>query len=63
MPKPSPFRFFKAGPKFIRVTVTLCIRFPLSSRNVESLLHERGIDICHETVQFRKRNRDAFELV
>ncbi len=28
------------------------IRFPLSLRNVEDLLHERGIDIGHETVRF-----------
>jgi putative transposase len=28
------------------------IRFPLSLRNVEDLLAERGIDICHETVGF-----------
>ena len=28
------------------------VRFPLSLRNVEYLLHERGIDICHETVRF-----------
>lgn len=28
------------------------IRFPLSLRNVEYLLFERGIDICHETVRF-----------
>jgi len=28
------------------------IRFLLSLRNVEDLLHERGIDICHETVRF-----------
>ncbi len=27
------------------------IRFPLSLRNVEDLLSERGIDICHETVR------------
>jgi len=27
-------------------------RFPLSLRNVEDLLHERGIDIAHETVRF-----------
>ena len=25
-------------------------RYPLSLRNVEDLLFERGIDICHETV-------------
>jgi len=27
------------------------VRFPLSLRNVEDLLHERGIDISHETVR------------
>ena len=28
------------------------LRFPLSLRNVEDLLAERGIDICHEPVRF-----------
>ena len=28
------------------------VRFPLSLRNVEDILHERGIDICHETVRY-----------
>ena len=28
------------------------VRFPLSLRNVEDLLHERSIDICHETVRY-----------
>ena len=27
------------------------VRFPLSLRQVEDLLHERGIDICYETVR------------
>jgi putative transposase len=27
------------------------VRLPLSSRNVEDLLFERGIDICHEAVR------------
>ena len=29
----------------------LYVRFPLSLRNVEDLLHERGIEISHETVR------------
>ena len=29
----------------------MCVRFPLSLRNVEDLLHERGVDISHETVR------------
>jgi putative transposase len=28
------------------------VRYPLSLRNVEDLLHERGIEITHETVRF-----------
>ena len=28
------------------------VRYPLSLRNVEDLLHERGIEISHETVWF-----------
>jgi len=30
------------------------VRFPLSLRNVDDLLAERGIDICHETVRHRR---------
>jgi putative transposase len=36
----------------IRLAVMMYIRFPLSLRNVEDLLHERGIDISHEAVRF-----------
>jgi len=30
----------------------LYVRFPLSLRNVEDLLHEQGIEVSHETVRF-----------
>ena len=30
----------------------LYVRFPLSLRNVEDLLHERGIDVSHEAVRY-----------
>ena len=52
MPKHSPFRYFKTSPEIIRLAVMLYVRFPLSLRNVEDLLHERGIEISHETVRF-----------
>lgn len=52
MPRPNPFRYFKTSPEIIRLAVMLYIRFPLSLRNVEDLLHERGIEISHETVRF-----------
>ena len=48
----SPFRYCKTSPEVIRLAVMMHIRFPLSLRNVEDMLHERGIDICHETVRF-----------
>jgi putative transposase len=35
----------------IRLVVMMYVRYPLSLRNVEDLLFERGIDICHETVR------------
>ena len=52
MTKPNPFRYFKTPPEGIRLAVMLCVRNPLSERNVEYLLHERGIDISHETERF-----------
>ena len=56
MPRPkkpaSPFRYFNSSPEVIRLVVMMYVRFPLSLRNVEDLLAERGIDICHETVRF-----------
>ena len=47
----NPFRYFKTSPEVIRLAVMMYIRFPLSLREVEDMLHERGIDICHETVR------------
>ncbi|HSF90972.1 MAG TPA: IS6 family transposase [Paracoccaceae bacterium] len=52
MTQRSPIRYFKTSPEIIRLAVMLYIRFPLSLRNVEDLLHERGIDVSHETVRF-----------
>ena len=47
----SPFRYFHSAPEVIREVVMLYVRFPLSLRNVEDLLFERGFDLCHETVR------------
>jgi putative transposase len=60
MPRPKnlarPFRYFNSSPEINRLVVMMYVRFPLSFRNVEDLLAERGIDICHETVR-HWRNR------
>ena len=48
----SPFRHFNSSPEVIRLVVMMNVKYPLSLRNVEDLLAERGIDVCHETVRF-----------
>ncbi|MBD3677305.1 MAG: IS6 family transposase [Rhodobacteraceae bacterium] len=52
MTKPDLFKGFRSSPEIIRLAVMLYVRFPLSLRNVEDLLHERGVEISHETVRF-----------
>jgi len=47
----NPFRHFHSSADVIRLVVMMSVRFPLSLRNVEDLLFERGIDLCHETVR------------
>jgi putative transposase len=56
MTKRSPFKYFKTDPEIIRMAVMLYVRFPLSLRDVEDLLHERGIDVSHETIRSCQRN-------
>jgi putative transposase len=48
----NPFKRFNSSPEIIRLAVMMYVRYLLSLRNVEDLLAERGIDICHETVRF-----------
>ena len=66
----NPFRYFNSSPEVIRLTVMMYVRYPLSLRQVEDILFERGIDICHETIRFwwiasvrclpTRSGRDAF---
>ena len=52
-PRPkTPLYRFNSSPEIIRLVVMMYVKYPLSLRNVEDLLHERGIDLCHETVRF-----------
>ena len=52
MTQRSPFRYFKTGLEIIRLAAMLCVLYPLTLRNVEDLLHERCVEISHETVRF-----------
>jgi hypothetical protein len=50
--KPNHFGYFNSWPEVTRLAVMMCVVYPLSSLpNVEDLLHERGIKICHETAK------------
>ena len=40
----NPFRYFNSSPEVIRLVVMMYIRYPLSLRQVEDILFERGID-------------------
>ncbi len=55
MPRPrkphSPFRYFNSSPEVIRVVVLMSVRFPLSLRNVEDLLFERGCPTSEHLAQ------------
>ena len=48
----NPFRYFNSSPEVIRLAVMLYVRFPLSFRQVEDFLHERGINVSYETVRY-----------
>ena len=50
--KNNPFCCFNSSPEIIRPAVMTYIRYSLSLRQVEDILFERGIDICHETIRY-----------
>jgi DNA polymerase III epsilon subunit-like protein len=53
MTRPAdPFRYFNSSPEVIRLVVMMYVKFPLSLRNVEDLLHDCGIDLSYETVRY-----------
>ena len=47
----DPFRYFKTSREIIQIAVMMSIRFPQSLHNVGHLLHEGGIDACHESIR------------
>ena len=56
MTERSPFRYFRTSPEIIRLAAMMYVRFPLSLREVEDILHERGIEVSLETVRLWWRN-------
>ena len=45
----NPFRYFNRSYEIIRLVVMMYVHDPLSLRQVEDILFERGIDICDES--------------
>tara|TARA_B100000686_G_C16794342_1_gene981157 strand:+ start:2949 stop:3170 length:222 start_codon:yes stop_codon:yes gene_type:complete len=52
MSKINPFKYYKSSSEIIKMAIMYYVRYPLSLRQVEDILHERGIDICHETIHY-----------
>ena len=52
MYKHISFLYFKTSPEIIQLAVMLYVRFSVSLRNVEDLLHERGVDVSYESVRY-----------
>ena len=46
------YKYFKTSPEIIQLAVMYYVCYPLSYRQVEDILSERGIDICHESIRF-----------
>ena len=46
------FRYSKICPEITQLAVMLYVRFPLSLRNVEDLLHERGVGLRYEPIRY-----------
>jgi len=47
----SPYHGHRLPPAIIQHVVWLYLRFPLSLRDVEDMLAERGLDLTYETVR------------
>ena len=52
MAKINHFKYYKSSPEIIKLAIMYYVRYPLSLRNIEDILHERGINICHETIRY-----------
>ena len=52
MPNQVSFRYFKTRPEIIQLAAMLYVSFPLSLRNLEDLLHERGVGVSYEPVWY-----------
>ena len=52
MARRNPFNYFRTSPEIIRLAVMMYVRFPLSLRNLEEILHEPGVEVGHETIRF-----------
>ena len=53
LPNKVSFKYFKTCSEIIRLALMLCVIFPLSLRNVEGHLHERGLDVIYESLRYQ----------
>ena len=48
----NSFQYYDSTLEVIRVTVMIYVRYRFLLRQVEDILFERGINMCHDTVRF-----------
>ncbi len=58
-----PYHGFRYSPEIISHAEWLYHRFYLSLRDVEELLAERGVEVCHEPTRQRERQMRRFKSV
>ncbi len=61
MTKRARFRNFTKSREAIRLAVILYVLFQDLLRDVEDLLHERGVDVIHETVRCDSLAQSLFD--
>ena len=52
MPNRVSFLYFKTSSEIIQLVVMRYVRFPLSQRNLEYLVHKLVVDLSYESVRY-----------
>jgi len=67
--KTKPIQVFQEEPSIILLAVMHYVRYSLSFSQIKDILHDHGIDICHEPVwcevcswNLKEEGRSMFEL-
>ena len=65
MSRENPFKYYKTSLEIIKLAVMYYVRYPLSLRQVEDILHEhqRHIENRHNFKNLRQRSVDLWQEI